>query len=84
MTSRKNSKKIAKAEKNAAYIMVHLDEEEVLTHFPVASFPASQEGPLKALISTVGPKCDWPGQRGKYVDFCSIPTNDNRSIAYIY
>ena len=31
----------------------------------------------------MGPKCDWPGQRGKYVDFCSISTNDNRSIAYI-
>ena len=76
--------KIAKAEKDAAYIMAHLDKEEVLTHFPAASFPTSQLGPLKALISAVGPKCDWPGRQGKFVDFCSISTNGNSIIAYIY
>ena len=39
--------KIAKAEKDAAYIMAHLDKEEVLTHFPAASFPTSDR-PLES------------------------------------
>jgi hypothetical protein len=79
-----NQEKIAKAEKDAAYIMAHLDKEEVLTHFPAASFPANQNGRLKALIGAVGPKCDWPGRRGKFVDFCSISNNGKNSVAYIY
>ena len=47
--------KIDKAEKDAAFIMANLDKEKVLTHFPVASFPASQMGPLKSLVSSVDP-----------------------------
>lgn len=76
--------KIAKAEKDAAFIMANLDKEAVLSHFPAASFPVSQLGPLKSLISSVGPRCDWPGRQGKFVDFCSISNNGKNSIAYIY
>ena len=76
--------KIAKAEKDAAFIMANLDKEAVLTHFPAASFPANQVGTLKAIVADAGTKCDWQGKKGKFVDFCTISENGNDGIAYIY
>lgn len=76
--------KIAKAEKDAAFIMANLDKEAVLSHFPAASFPANQMGTLKAIVADAGTKCDWQGKRGKFVDFCTISENGNDGIAYIY
>jgi len=76
--------KIAKAEKDAAFIMANLDKEAVLAHFPAASFPANQVGTLKAIVADAGTKCDWQGKRGKFVDFCTISENGNDGIAYIY
>ncbi|GAB3243673.1 hypothetical protein GCM10027346_40660 [Hymenobacter seoulensis] len=76
--------KIAKAEKDAAFIMANLDQAEAVTHFPAASFPASQMEPLKSMISAVGPMCDWSNRRGKFVDFFFISYDGRNSIAYIY
>jgi hypothetical protein len=76
--------KVAKAEKDAAFIMANLDKEAVLSHFPAASFPANQVGTLKAIVADAGTKCDWQGKRGKFVDLCTISENGNDGIAYIY
>ncbi|WP_035564397.1 hypothetical protein [Hymenobacter sp. IS2118] len=76
--------KISKAEKDAAYIMANLDKPEVLTHFPAESFSGKSMEMVKAMVSEVGPKCDWSNRNGKFVDFCSISNNGNSSIAYIY
>jgi hypothetical protein len=76
--------KIDKAEKDAAYIMKNLDKQEVLTHFPPASFPGKSMETMKLIVSETGPKCDWSNRNGKFVDFCTISDNGKDRIAYIY
>jgi hypothetical protein len=64
--------------------MKNLDKQEVLTHFPPASFPGKSMEVMKLMVSETGPKCDWPSRNGKFVDFCTISDNGKDRIAYIY
>ena len=70
-----------KAQKEADYIIAHLDEPEVISHFPLESFPKAQ---TEQIVKSIGTNCDWPNRKGHFVDYTTMLTDGKSNVAFIY
>ena len=70
-----------KAQKEADYIIAHLDRTDVISYFPEESFPKAQ---TEQLVKDIGNNCDWTNRKGHFVDYTTMLTDGKSNVAFIY